>query len=54
VYNLTVDGEHEFFANGVLVHNCDAAADGFNELTRPTEVRRAPPRVDAPYAYREG
>jgi phage terminase large subunit-like protein len=24
VYNLTVDGEHEFFANGVLVHNCDA------------------------------
>jgi predicted phage terminase large subunit-like protein len=32
----------------------DAAADGFNELTRPTEVRRAPPRVDAPYAYREG
>jgi len=24
VYNLTVDGAHEFFANGVLVHNCDA------------------------------
>lgn len=24
VYNLTVDGEHEFFADGVLVHNCDA------------------------------
>lgn len=23
VYNLTVDGEPEFFANGVLVHNCD-------------------------------
>lgn len=22
VYDLTVDGEHEFFANGVLVHNC--------------------------------
>lgn len=22
VYDLTVDGEHEFFANGILVHNC--------------------------------
>ena len=21
VYDITVDGEHEFFANGVLVHN---------------------------------
>ena len=24
VYNLTVDGEHEYYANGVLVSNCDA------------------------------
>lgn len=24
VYNLQIDGAHEFFANGVLVHNCDA------------------------------
>jgi hypothetical protein len=24
VYNLTVDGAHEFYANGILVHNCDA------------------------------
>lgn len=23
VYNLTVEDEHEFFANGILVHNCD-------------------------------
>ncbi len=23
VYNLTVDGPHEFYANGILVHNCD-------------------------------
>ena len=22
VYNLTVEGEHEYFANGILVHNC--------------------------------
>ena len=24
VFNLTVEGEHEYFANGVLVSNCDA------------------------------
>lgn len=24
VFNLTVDGEHEYYANGVLVSNCDA------------------------------
>ena len=24
VYNLTVAGEHEYFAGGFLVHNCDA------------------------------
>lgn len=23
VYDLTIDGDHEFFASGVLVHNCD-------------------------------
>jgi phage terminase large subunit-like protein len=24
VYNLKIEGSHEFFANGILVHNCDA------------------------------
>ena len=24
VYNLQVEGNHEYFANGILVHNCDA------------------------------
>ena len=34
VYNLTVDGVHEYFANGILVHNCaDAAVYGC--LSRP-------------------
>ena len=34
VYNLTVDEEHEYFANGFLVHNCyDAIAYGC--LSRP-------------------
>lgn len=27
VYNLTIEGEHEFFANGILVHNCDGATN---------------------------
>lgn len=26
VYNLTVEGEHEFIANGIVVHNCDELA----------------------------
>lgn len=25
-FNLTVDGEHEFIANGIVVHNCDELA----------------------------
>lgn len=24
VYNLTVEGVHQFVANGVITHNCDA------------------------------
>lgn len=34
VYNLTVDGPPEYFANGILVHNCDAASGAFNKLSR--------------------
>lgn len=30
VYNLTVDDSHDYFANGVLVHNCDCAAHAAN------------------------
>jgi hypothetical protein len=26
VFNLTVEDSHEFFANNILVHNCDAVA----------------------------
>jgi predicted phage terminase large subunit-like protein len=32
VFNLKIDGQPEFYANGVLVHNCDALADAFNQL----------------------
>ena len=35
VYDLTVEGEHEFFANGVLVHNCwDALRYSLNGYIR--------------------
>jgi hypothetical protein len=34
VFNLTVDGAPEFYANGVLVHNCDALRYGITG-TRP-------------------
>lgn len=29
VYNLKIEGENEFFANGILVHNCDALGSSF-------------------------
>jgi len=34
VYNLTVEGKHEYFANGILVHNC-ADAVAYACLSRP-------------------
>ena len=33
VYNLKVDGNHEYFANGILVHNCDTIAPTLNGKT---------------------
>lgn len=34
VYDLMIDGNHEYFANGVLVHNCiDSARYAFMKLT---------------------
>lgn len=37
VYNLTVDGEHEFFANGILVANCDSLRYACSWLTEPSQ-----------------
>ena len=34
VYNLQVEGEPEFFAAGVLVHNCDSLSGAYNRLSR--------------------
>ena len=32
VYNLTVEGAHCYYANGVLVHNCDTVSMGLKHL----------------------
>lgn len=39
VFNLTVEGTHEYFANGVLVHNC-ADALAYALLSRPWTPNR--------------
>lgn len=43
VYNLTIDGAHEYFANGILVHNCDVIADGVAVLTGAHQEPAPPP-----------
>jgi hypothetical protein len=36
VYDLSVEDEHEYFANGILVHNCDAMRYAiFTHLHKP-------------------
>jgi phage terminase large subunit-like protein len=39
VYNVTVQGDHVFYANGQLVGNCDALAYGFQHLPRRTILK---------------
>lgn len=55
MYNLTIDGEHEYFANGILVSNCDAARylhkDMTHYLHKPTD---AAPVDDLERLRREG
>lgn len=33
VYDISVQSTHEYFANGFLVHNCDAASGAYADLT---------------------
>lgn len=40
VYNLKVDDAPEFFAGGILVHNCDSVGGAFNKLTAPQPAWR--------------
>lgn len=32
VYDLEIEGEHEFYANGLLVHNCPICAPLHNQI----------------------
>jgi len=38
VYNLTVENAHNFIANGVLVHNCDAASGAYRMLAEQVPI----------------
>jgi predicted phage terminase large subunit-like protein len=52
VYNLTVEDGHEYFANGVLVHNCDALAWACLEMDRTAWAAAQP--IDTPPLPRVG
>jgi phage terminase large subunit-like protein len=41
VYNLTVANQPEYFANGVLVHNCDALVWALTNLMLKQQPRAA-------------
>ena len=40
VFNLEVEGAHEFFANGLLVHNCESLRYGLMSYASKAEVPR--------------
>ena len=45
VYNLTVDEAHCYYANGILVHNCDTVAYALRYLRESGLLQRAPERM---------
>lgn len=47
VFNITVDGEHVYYANGILTHNCDALGLVGQLLDRMTSGRELPEPVEA-------
>lgn len=58
VYNLEVEGEHEYFANGILVHNCDTLSFllSVKSLTvfEKSEVKKADTSYTAMWRARKG
>jgi hypothetical protein len=45
VYDLTIEDEHEYFANGVLVHNClDSLRYGFDKINPDNQIPRIIPQ----------
>jgi hypothetical protein len=56
VYNLTVLDVHEYFANGILVSNCDAARYSYNDLQHYLAKQKPtppPPGTREAYALEE-
>lgn len=56
VFNLTVDGVPEFFADGVISHNCDAGRYSYNSMNHflSTERQEKPkPGTTAAYKAEE-
>lgn len=47
VFNLTIDDEHEYFANGILTHNCDCLLYLFKE-TKFYRTKERPPQALPP------
>jgi hypothetical protein len=45
VYNLTVEGEHCYYAGGVLTHNCDTVVQAIRYLRRIGAMIRGPERT---------
>ena len=41
VYNLTVEGEHCYYANGILTHNCDTVSSALRFLRKAGMMERA-------------
>lgn len=45
VFNLTVDGEHCYYANGVLTHNCDTVSQALRHLRELGVLSRSAERM---------
>lgn len=45
VYNLTVEGEHCYFANGILTHNCDTVSMAVRHVRELGLLVRSPERL---------
>lgn len=52
VYNVTVDDAHEYFANGVLVSNCDSSLYIIRKMMPRYDPRETEPEPGSPEAVR--
>lgn len=53
VYNLSVDGAHCFYANGVLVHNCDSMVMAMLRFRQGGFIRLPSDEQDDELPYRQ-